>query len=61
MAQGDASYHYTLMDPELFKDGSMISKLRKVLFKGPMVEKDVGHDPTGTGLPCYVYNYVSHL
>ena len=39
----------------------MVRNLGKVLFKGPMVKKDVGHDPEETRLPCYVYNYVSHL
>ena len=60
-AQGDAAYHYTLLDRELLKDEKMVRTLCKVLFKGRGVEVDTEFRPTESRIACYVYNYVSHM
>jgi len=59
-ARGDSGYHYTLFNHELFKNETMVTKLRKMLFKGREVKMDTKHQPNERRTICYMYNYVSH-
>ncbi len=60
-AQGEAAYHYTLLDRELFKNETMVHALRKMLFKGRGVEAVTKHRPEESKIACYLYDYVSHM
>jgi hypothetical protein len=60
-AKGEAAYHYTFFDDELFRDNKMVHTLRTMLFKGSGVNRDTEHHPEESKITCYVYNYVSHM
>ena len=61
VVQGEAGWHYTLLDPELFKNEKMVHSLRKMIFKGHRVEAVTKHRPEGSRIACYLYDYVSHM
>ena len=60
-AQGEAVYHYTLLDRDVFKNDTMVRALCKVLFKGCVVEAFTAHHPEASRVACYLYNYVSRM